>query len=333
MVLSTSGASQNLVTAVDAAADAGIVTIGLLGRGARPLHERCTHVLAVPTDDSQAIQECHLVLVHALVEQVEGVLARAATEVGHDRLRLDGRTVLVTGGSGFLGRQWAAALLDAGATVVSADVARPGRSGDARVRHEPVDIADADAVQALAARLADAGIEVDVLVNNAAVDAPRHRGRAGGHRAVREASPSTAGTPSSRSGSPARSCAARRSAPPMAARGRGTIVNIASDLALVGPDQRLYRVEGVPDDEQPVKPVTYSVIKTGLARAHALPRDLLGRAGRARATRCASAASPATRTRRSSQRISRTDPAGPDGERRASTARRWCSCAPTLRRT
>jgi D-sedoheptulose 7-phosphate isomerase len=77
VVLSTSGTSRNLVAAVDVANELGIVTVGLLGRGVRPLHERCTHVLAVPADSLQAVQECHLVLVHVLVEQVEDLLAGA----------------------------------------------------------------------------------------------------------------------------------------------------------------------------------------------------------------------------------------------------------------
>ena len=50
----------------------------------------------------------------------------------------------------------------------------------------------------------------------------------------------------------------------MSKNGYGVILNISSDLGIIAPDQRIYRKEGLPENEQPVKPVTYSVIKHGM---------------------------------------------------------------------
>jgi len=183
--------------------------------------------------------------------------------VSSDRFRLDGRTALVTGGAGFLGRRWTSALLDAGATVISVDLVASEEEGDARLRHEQVDITDARAVAALAERLAAADVRVDVLVNNAALDAPvTASGLAQSERfetfTIERWHDEVA------VGLTGAFLCCQAFGPPMAERGHGVIVNIGSDLGLVGPDQRLYRVEGVADEDQSVKPVTYSVIKTGL---------------------------------------------------------------------
>jgi len=45
---------------------------------------------------------------------------------------------------------------------------------------------------------------------------------------------------------------------------KGSIVNISSDHGLIAPNQNLYKIDGLDDNSQPVKPVTYSVIKHGL---------------------------------------------------------------------
>lgn len=42
---------------------------------------------------------------------------------------------------------------------------------------------------------------------------------------------------------------------------KGVVLNISSDLGVIAPDQRLYRKEGIPEDEQNVKPITYSAAK------------------------------------------------------------------------
>ena len=44
----------------------------------------------------------------------------------------------------------------------------------------------------------------------------------------------------------------------------GVILNISSDLSNSSLDQRLYHQDNLPDDLQAVKPVIYSVIKTGM---------------------------------------------------------------------
>lgn len=45
---------------------------------------------------------------------------------------------------------------------------------------------------------------------------------------------------------------------------KGVILNISSDLGIIALDQRIYRKDGLEEEQQFIKPITYSVIKHGL---------------------------------------------------------------------
>jgi D-sedoheptulose 7-phosphate isomerase len=74
ILLSTSGNSANIQLACAAAAEIGLTTISLLGKGGGSLVKRCTHEIIVPGDTSDRIQELHMLILHAWVEAIEASL-------------------------------------------------------------------------------------------------------------------------------------------------------------------------------------------------------------------------------------------------------------------
>lgn len=72
---STSGESENLLAAADAARARGVRTVALLARGGGRLRERVDHALVVPTDSTARAQEIHLALGHVIAEIVDRALA------------------------------------------------------------------------------------------------------------------------------------------------------------------------------------------------------------------------------------------------------------------
>jgi NAD(P)-dependent dehydrogenase (short-subunit alcohol dehydrogenase family) len=83
-----------------------------------------------------------------------------------------GRTALVTGANRGLGLETCRQLTRDGFRVIL--TARDGAAGEASARaigaaFRPLDVTDADSIAALASGLAADGVEIDVLVNNAAV--------------------------------------------------------------------------------------------------------------------------------------------------------------------
>jgi len=69
--ITTSGRSPNVVNALRAAREMGIVTVGLLGAAGEPARNFCDHVLLVPDKETARIQECHIALGHAVMELLE----------------------------------------------------------------------------------------------------------------------------------------------------------------------------------------------------------------------------------------------------------------------
>jgi D-sedoheptulose 7-phosphate isomerase len=78
--ITTSGTSRNVLRALDAARTAGMGTIVLTGAAGR-LTAHADVVVAIPSDNTQHVQEMHLAVEHALCELVErelfGSLSRA----------------------------------------------------------------------------------------------------------------------------------------------------------------------------------------------------------------------------------------------------------------
>ena len=77
--ITTSGRSRNVILALEAAREMGIVTVGLLGGDGKPAIAACDHVLLVPDPETARVQECHITLGHAVLELLEDrLLARGA---------------------------------------------------------------------------------------------------------------------------------------------------------------------------------------------------------------------------------------------------------------
>jgi len=69
--ITTSGRSSNVIHALAAAREMGIVSIGLLGGSGEPALSACDLALVVPDTETARVQECHIALGHAVLELLE----------------------------------------------------------------------------------------------------------------------------------------------------------------------------------------------------------------------------------------------------------------------
>lgn len=192
-----------------------------------------------------------------------------------DRFNLNGKNALVTGAAGLLGVEHAAALLECGALVVLTDISEPQLDNakhrllssfpDGKILAYSMDVSNLKSVQSVQKSLIDQSIYLDILINNAAID-PKVQGL----ESIVETSRLENFSRNQWDfqiavGLTGAFICSQVFGAEMSKNGcGGVILNIASDLSVIAPDQRLYRNKEVDDDMQPVKPVTYSVIKTGL---------------------------------------------------------------------
>jgi NAD(P)-dependent dehydrogenase (short-subunit alcohol dehydrogenase family) len=185
-----------------------------------------------------------------------------------DAFDLSGRVAVITGGTGLLGLSHARAIHLAGGLPVLLDIRTLGEEKLKELAGFDVhalicDITnETEVCTALSAVLRQFG-RVDILINNAANN-PKVEEAAGLLDSRLEHYDLGRWNADLSVGLTGAMLCSRVFGADMARRGKGVILNIASDLALIAPDQRLYAIAGLPADQQPVKPVSYSVVKAGL---------------------------------------------------------------------
>lgn len=185
---------------------------------------------------------------------------------------LTGRVAIITGGAGLLGSEHAAAIAEAGGSPVIADLASSDPVARANEVSEaygveafgyPVDVTVPSQVAGLLSEVLGRFGRVDILINNAANNPKVEASVDPSWSRLENFSLATWEADIAVGLTGAFLCS-QAIGNEMALRGKGVIINIASDLSIISPDQRLYAQSDLPADRQPVKPVTYSVVKTAL---------------------------------------------------------------------
>lgn len=185
---------------------------------------------------------------------------------------LTGRVAVITGGAGMLGVRHAEVIAEAGGCPILADI------DEAAAVREAGKIAADYGVDCLGIRadvtnkddiinLRDVALQkfgrIDILINNAAND-PKVKADNDTAWSRFESFPIEMWNQDIAVGLTGAFLCCQVIGTEMAGGGGGVILNISSDLGLVAPDQRIYSKPGLPAEKQPVKPVSYPVVKTAL---------------------------------------------------------------------
>lgn len=185
---------------------------------------------------------------------------------------LSGRVAVITGGAGLLGTRHGEAIAEMGGIPVFVDIdglraETVAKEIEWKYRCRAIglrsDITDTGAVTELLTQVIERTGRIDILINNAAHN-PKMDASSIDLVTRLENFPLELWNLDIAVGLTGAFLCSQVLGNEMARRGKGVIVNVASDLALIAPDQRIYKRTELSADEQPVKPVSYSVVKHGL---------------------------------------------------------------------
>ena len=188
---------------------------------------------------------------------------------------LSKKNVLVTGGGGLLGVQHAVALSRANASVYLLDSDSNNLDRAISVLNENqigsitgivCDITDESQVRLVFENLMKQEVFIDVLINNAGIDHKIDSGLSNKKNTAFESFPLGAWKKELAVALDGAFLMCKYFGSEMARRSRGSIINIASDLSVISPDNRIYSFESDSGilDRTKSKPVSYSVSKTAL---------------------------------------------------------------------
>ena len=187
--------------------------------------------------------------------------------------RLDGKVIVITGAAGLLGRKHAEAIACYGGTPILLDLSEQAVNKLADELNNKynvdsvgfsIDITNEDAIENNVNQVIKLFGKIDGLVNNAANN-PKVEDSDEVNFSRLENFPIDIWNDDIGIGLTGSFLCAKYYGYQISKNPNGgSIVNISSDLGLVAPDQRLYSKHGLNETQQPVKPVTYSVVKTGL---------------------------------------------------------------------
>lgn len=192
-----------------------------------------------------------------------------------DKFYIENKIVIITGGAGLLGKKHAEAVIEGKGIPVLIDISKSAIDSAKKEFQEKygrecdvdgyiADISNRNKMERIADNLKEKYGHIDILINNAANN-PKVEGSAANMKAIQfENFSMQMWLDDLAVGLTGAFVCAQVFGGIMANQGKGVILNISSDLGVIAPDQRIYRKEGLKEDEQTVKPVTYSVIKHGL---------------------------------------------------------------------